>query len=75
MEYKEKLKKKEELGDGVLDLEEHESEGFPHECGKCGHTEADVVDLGQQYSDEASIYLFKCKKCGNVKRDAYGSGN
>jgi len=50
-------------------------EGFPHVCKKCGHTQCDIHDLGAPYSDESNIYLFKCKKCGYVERQADGSGN
>jgi len=63
-----------EKGEGVLE-KENEMEGFPHICGKCGHGEAEVYDLGASYSDESNIYLFKCKKCGYVGREADGSGN
>lgn len=63
-----------EKGEGVFENEE-EKEGFPHLCGKCGNGEAEVFDLGASYSDESNIYLFKCKKCGHVERQAEGSGN
>jgi 8-oxo-dGTP pyrophosphatase MutT (NUDIX family)/Zn ribbon nucleic-acid-binding protein len=66
--------KKIEKGEGILE-NNNEISGFPHKCPKCGHDEADVVDLGAPYSDESNIYLFKCKKCGHVKRQADGSGN
>lgn len=55
--------------------EKEEKEGFPHVCQKCGHTQSDVQDLGSPYSDESPVYLFKCKKCKNVERQADGSGN
>jgi len=63
-----------EKGQGVLENKEEEG-GFPHVCEKCGNGGADVFDLGASYSDESNIYLFKCKKCGHVGRDAEGSGN
>lgn len=63
-----------EKGQGVLE-KENETEGFPHTCIKCGCEEADVSDLGASYSDESNIYLFRCRKCGYVGRDADGSGN
>ena len=60
-----------------LELEENKesSVGFPNTCKKCGHEGADVADLGAAYSDEANIYLFKCKKCGFTERQADGSSN
>ncbi len=70
----EKIQKIVERGKGVAKKENNEK-GFPHKCKKCGHEFADVIDLGVFYSDEASIYLFKCKKCNNTERDAYGSSN
>lgn len=63
-----------EKGKGVFE-KEMGAEGFPHKCGKCGYEEAEVYDLGASYSDESNIYLFKCKKCGYVGREAEGSGN
>ena len=74
IKFTEKTRKKEEKANGVFSAEET-AEGFPHKCEKCGHGEADVHDLGAPYSDESNVYLFKCKKCGYVKRQADGSGN
>lgn len=71
--FSEKIRKT-KIADGIFSYKD-ESEGFPHECPKCGYSEADVIDLGAPYSDESNIYLFKCKKCGYVKRQADGSGN
>jgi DNA-directed RNA polymerase subunit M/transcription elongation factor TFIIS len=70
----EKIKKPEEKGKGVAE-EKETTKGFPNKCKKCGYKYSNVIDLGASYSDEANIYLFKCKKCGNVEREAYGSGN
>lgn len=69
-----KILKQEEKGQGIAEKNKSEK-GFPYTCKKCGHEFADVVDLGVFYSDESSVYLFKCKKCGNTERDAYGSSN
>ena len=66
--------KKDTITKGVF-KEVESSEGFPHVCQKCGHTESDVQDLGAPYSDESNVYLFRCKKCKNVERQADGSGN
>ncbi len=70
----EKINKPQERGKGVFEKKDKDK-GFPHTCKKCGHEFADVVDLGASYSDEANVYLFKCKKCENVERDAYGTSN
>lgn len=67
-------KEKEKIGEGIV-IEEKEKKGFPHKCKKCGCNESEVHDLGASYSDESSVYLFKCLKCGHVERDAYGSSN
>lgn len=70
----EKIPPKEKTGKGILDENKNEKgKGFPHECEECGYGYADVVDLGASYSDEASVFLFKCRKCGHVTRDVYGS--
>ena len=71
----EKIKKPEKKGKGIFDKRELEEKGFSHTCKTCGYKYSDVVDLGAPYSDESNVYLFKCKKCGYVERDAYGSGN
>lgn len=68
----EKVKENPLLGQGVV-KENNDLEGFPHDCPKCGHNMADVTDLGAPYSDESNIYLFKCKKCKYVYRQADGS--
>ena len=71
--FTEKIKKPEERGKGILVPEKSEEKGFPHICKKCRYEYADVIDLGSSWADESNIYLFKCKKCGHVSRDAYGS--
>jgi DNA-directed RNA polymerase subunit M/transcription elongation factor TFIIS len=75
MHFNEKIEKTEK-GNGILDLnQEDTTKGFPHVCKKCDCEFSEVLDLGISYSDESSVILFKCKKCGNVERDAYGSSN
>ncbi|MEI6732270.1 MAG: hypothetical protein WCK90_06355 [archaeon] len=51
------------------------TKGWPHLCKKCGHGECDITDLGAPYSDESNIYLYKCKKCKFVQRQADGTSN
>ena len=60
-------------GTGIL--REEKLPGFPHNCKKCKYTECEVEDLGAQYSDESNVYLYKCKRCGHVERQADGTGN
>lgn len=72
--FTDRIYKPEEKAKGILDNKES-SKGFPHICDKCGHTEAYIHDLGASYSDESNVYLFKCKECGYVKRQADGSSN
>src|SRR3989344_2822010 len=64
-----KTKEKDEIGSGIL-KEDLSSNGFPHTCKKCGYGECDVVDLGPPVSDESSVYLYRCKKCKFVERQA-----
>lgn len=67
---------KNEMRNSEVVKEEHKGVGgFPHNCSKCGFGEADVIDLGIAYSDEAAVYLFKCKKCGWSERQSDGTGN
>ena len=42
---------------------------FPHECTKCGHDGAEVIDLGVWYGDEAGVIRYKCGKCGHTDQD------
>ena len=64
------------IGEGIINENSSEKlSGFPHTCKKCGCEESEVYDLGASYSDESNKYLFKCKKCGFVERQADGSGN
>ena len=76
---KDKLSAKKDIGRGVLDanagIHNKEDEGFPHICPKCNYGEADVKDLGAFLSDESNVYLFKCRKCGYVYRQADGCSN
>lgn len=69
----EKEPEKEKIGEGVV--KEVKIPGFPHKCKKCGYSECNIYDLGASYSDEASIYLYQCKKCNYVERQADGTGN
>ena len=73
-DYEEKVVQKDERQAGVVE-EKHDSEGFPHECRKCGHGLAEVHELGVFYGDEAGVILFKCKKCGYSERQSDGTGN
>jgi DNA-directed RNA polymerase subunit M/transcription elongation factor TFIIS len=72
--FEENQPKKEERSSEVAE-EKHELRGFPHTCSKCGYGEADVIELGVFYSDEAGVCLFRCKKCGWSERQADGTGN
>ena len=72
--FEETASKKEERSSEVAETK-HSSAGFPHNCSKCGHGFAEVYDLGISYSDEAAVYLFKCKKCGWSERQSDGTGN
>ncbi len=65
--------KQEETGKGVA--KKPKTLGFPHVCIKCKYKECDLEVIGAPYSDESDIYLYKCKKCGFIERQADGSGN
>lgn len=54
--FKEKIKKKDEIGEGVVF--EIESAGYPHKCEKCGHGECCIYDIKAGYSDESDIILY-----------------
>lgn len=66
----EKMPKREEVGEGVVDSI-NEFATYKHKCQKCGYGKAQVVDMGQWYSDEDNIIILRCGKCGwaeNVSR-------
>ncbi len=44
-----------------------------HQCIKCGHNKAILIEIGAMYGDEADIIRFKCGKCGHVEQH-YDSG-
>ncbi|MDP2925496.1 MAG: hypothetical protein Q8N99_03935 [Nanoarchaeota archaeon] len=50
-------------------------EGFDHICKKCSHDKAEVMDLGENSTNESNIYLYRCLKCGNIERQSIGAGN
>lgn len=62
-----------EVAPGVI--KELETQGFPHICKKCGYGECDAEIIGAPYADESDIYLYRCKKCKHVERQADGTGN
>jgi DNA-directed RNA polymerase subunit M/transcription elongation factor TFIIS len=72
--FEENQPKRKEVGNGAVE-KKHDLSGFPHECRKCGHGEAEAIELGVFYGDEAGVYLFKCKKCGYSERQSDGTGN
>jgi len=64
---KEKMEKMEEFGEGVSD-DENNFADYNNKCEKCGYEKAEVIDLGQSYSDEDNVYLLRCGKCGWTER-------
>ena len=67
LKVSEKITKKEKIGKGVIEDKDVFAD-YKHECKKCGHRGAEVVDLGVQYSDEDNLFLVKCGKCGHTER-------
>ncbi|MEK6825955.1 MAG: hypothetical protein AABY00_04165 [Nanoarchaeota archaeon] len=67
-------KEKEQVGAGVI-REETSTGGFPHTCKKCSYGFCDPTQINAPYSDESDIYLYRCKKCKFVERQADGTGN
>ena len=66
----EKMPKRKILGEGVVSSI-NEFATYDHKCEKCGYMKAQIVDMGQWYSDEDNIIILRCGKCGwaeNVSR-------
>ncbi len=64
----ESIKKQPEIGKGAVSTK-NKLATFPHECTKCGHDGAEVIDLGVWYGDEAGVIRYKCGKCGHTDQD------
>ena len=48
--------------------DEHPLAIYDHQCQKCGHEKAELIEMQPSYSDEDSTLKMKCPKCGNVER-------
>ena len=59
----EKMPRREEVGEGVVDSI-NEFATYDNKCEKCGFGKAQIVDMGQWYSDEDNIIILRCGKCG-----------
>ena len=59
----EKIPKKAAVGEGVVSSI-NEFATYSHKCEKCGYNKAQVVDMGQWYSDEDNVVVLRCGKCG-----------
>jgi DNA-directed RNA polymerase subunit M/transcription elongation factor TFIIS len=40
-----------------------------HDCPKCHHDKAQMIELGVWYNDEDMDIMYKCGKCGFCERD------
>ena len=59
----EKEPKKEPVQEGVVS-DENVLASYHHTCKKCGYNKAEIIDMGEFYSDGATETLLKCGKCG-----------
>lgn len=59
--------KNEIRGSGVTN-EGNASANYDNKCKKCGHTGAEIIDVGVLFSDEDHLILLKCGKCGFSER-------
>jgi DNA-directed RNA polymerase subunit M len=64
----EEIKQKSQKGEGFV-KEQNILATFAHECKKCGHDKAQVIEMGVWYSDEAGVIRYKCGKCGFTEQD------
>ena len=63
----EKIKAEEERGEGVLP-DENVFAIYKHKCKKCGYDKAQILDLGTFYTDEDTLIMLQCGKCGYSER-------
>ena len=64
----ESIKKQPEKGKGSL-KEYNQLATYPHECKKCGHNGAQVIEMGIWFSDEAGVVRYRCGKCGFTEQE------
>jgi DNA-directed RNA polymerase subunit M/transcription elongation factor TFIIS len=64
----ETIKQKDEKGKGFVH-DKNELATFPHLCSKCGHEQAQVIDMGVWVGDEAGVIRYKCGKCGATEQE------
>ena len=51
----------------VIDESKNRMAVHDHKCKKCGSEKAELIEKGQNYSDEDDVVLFKCGKCGFIE--------
>ena len=51
-------------GEGVTSKQDHLIEGYRNICKKCGYEFAEILDAGIRISDEDTLILLRCLKCG-----------
>jgi DNA-directed RNA polymerase subunit M/transcription elongation factor TFIIS len=59
-----------ETGQGFIDNKTSDIFGVDHLCKKCGNDKAEVFELS---ANEASIFVYRCLKCGFSEREVQGS--
>ncbi len=64
---KEKIHHDPERGEGVV-KDKNIFATYFHKCEKCGYDKAEIIDEGVKYSDEESVILLECGKCGWSER-------
>ncbi len=57
----------EKVGKGVSN-DENIFADYDHPCKKCGHIGAQIIEVGALISDEDSLTMLKCGKCGFAER-------
>jgi DNA-directed RNA polymerase subunit M/transcription elongation factor TFIIS len=67
LKSKEKIPKKKEVGTGVK-KDENEFATYKHKCKKCGYGKSQILDMGVFVSDEDTLILLKCGRCGYAER-------
>ncbi len=72
LKSKEKIFCPEKRGEGSVE-DKNIFATYSNTCKKCGHDKAQVIDIGQFYTDEDHLIFIKCGKCGFVERFGEGS--
>ena len=61
---KQKIKKPEKRGSGIIENDKNIFADYEHVCEKCSYNKAQIIMRPPHISDEDDIVMLRCGKCG-----------